>query len=81
MEHGRPLVLPDLPAFAELPDEAVRRYDGSVSGLAAALEDGAGWTSERLAAAGAAARGYTRRFTWTGAADSTITALEDALPR
>jgi glycosyltransferase involved in cell wall biosynthesis len=81
MEHGRPLVLPDLPAFAELPDEAVCRYDGSVSGLAAALEDVAGWTSERLAAAGAAARGYTRRFTWTGAADSTITALEDALPR
>jgi glycosyltransferase involved in cell wall biosynthesis len=79
MEHGRPLVVPDLPAFAELPDEAVRRYDGSVGGLVAALEDVAGWSSVRLAAAGAAARGYTQRFTWEGAADRTITALEEAL--
>jgi glycosyltransferase involved in cell wall biosynthesis len=79
MEHSRPLVLPDLPAFAELPDEAVRRYDGSVSGLVVALEDVAGWTSERLAAAGAAARGYTDRFTWAGAADRTMTELDEAL--
>jgi glycosyltransferase involved in cell wall biosynthesis len=79
MEHGRPLVLPDLPAFAELPDEAVRRYDGSVDGLVTALEDVAGWTSERLAAAGAAARGYTQRFTWAGAAERTMTELEEAL--
>jgi glycosyltransferase involved in cell wall biosynthesis len=81
MEHGRPLVLPDLPAFAELPDEAVRRYDGTVSGLRNALEDVAGWTPERLAAAGAAARAYTQRFTWAGAADMTMTALEEALAR
>jgi glycosyltransferase involved in cell wall biosynthesis len=81
MEHARPLVLPDLPAFAALPDEAVRRYDGSVSGLATALEDVAGWTSERLAAAGAAARGYTQCFTWAGAADSTMTALREAVAR
>jgi glycosyltransferase involved in cell wall biosynthesis len=81
MEHGRPLVLPDLPAFSELPGEAVRRYDGSVGGLRAALEDVAGWAPERLAAAGAAARGYTQRFTWAGAADSTMTAIEDAVAR
>jgi glycosyltransferase involved in cell wall biosynthesis len=81
MEHGRPLVLPDLPAFSELPDEAVRRYDGSVRGLAAALEDVAGWAPERLATAGAAARAYTQRFTWTGAADMTMTALEEAVAR
>jgi glycosyltransferase involved in cell wall biosynthesis len=79
MEHGRPLVVPDLPALAELPDDAVRRYDGSVSGLRSALEDVAGWAPERLAAAGAAARGYTQRFTWAGAADCTMTALEEAL--
>src|SRR5690242_3027219 len=81
MEHGRPLVLPDLTAFSELPDEAVRRYDGSVGGLIAALEDVAAWAPERLAAAGAAARGYTQRFTWAGAADNTMTALEEALAR
>jgi glycosyltransferase involved in cell wall biosynthesis len=81
MEHGRPLVLPDLPAFSELPDEAVRRYDGSARGLIAALEDVAAWGPERLAAAGAAAREYTQRFTWAGAADSTMTALEEAVAR
>ena len=81
MEHGRPLVLPDLPAFSDLPDEAVRRYDGSVSGLATALEEVAGWTSERLAAAGAAAREYTQCFTWAGAADNTMTALREAVVR
>jgi glycosyltransferase involved in cell wall biosynthesis len=81
MEHGRPLVLPDLPAFSELPDEAVRRYDGTVGGLMAALEDVAGWAPERLAAAGAAAREYTQRFTWAGAADSTMTAIEEAVAR
>jgi glycosyltransferase involved in cell wall biosynthesis len=81
MEHGRPLVLPDLPAFRDLPDEAVRRYDGSVAGLRSALEEVAGWAPERLAAAGAAAREYTQRFTWAGAADSTMTALEEALAR
>jgi glycosyltransferase involved in cell wall biosynthesis len=81
MEHGRPLVLPGLPAFSELPDEAVRRYDGSVGGLVTALEEVAAWTPERLAAAGAAAREYTQRFTWAGAADSTMTALEEAVAR
>jgi glycosyltransferase involved in cell wall biosynthesis len=81
MEHGRPLVLPDLPAFSELPDEAVRRYDGSARGLIAALEDVAAWGPERLAEAGAAAREYTQRFTWAGAADSTMTALEEAVAR
>jgi glycosyltransferase involved in cell wall biosynthesis len=79
MEHGRPLVVPDLPAFAELPDEAVRRYDGSVGGLATALEDVAGWSPDRLAAAGAAARGYTQRFTWAGAAERTMAELDEAL--
>jgi glycosyltransferase involved in cell wall biosynthesis len=79
MEHSRPLVLPDLPAFEDLPDEAVRRYDGSLEGLTDALRDVAGWTPERLAAAGAAAREYTDRFTWSAAAERTVAALNEAV--
>lgn len=75
MEHARPLVLPDLPAFADLPDEAVERYDGSPEGLVEALARVAGWSPERLAEAGAAAREYVDRFTWSDAADRTLSAL------
>ena len=35
--HGRPLIVPDLPGLADLPGQAVLRYDGSRPGLAAAL--------------------------------------------
>ena len=37
LSHGRPIVVPDLPGLAELPDEAVFRYDGTVHGLTCAL--------------------------------------------
>ena len=30
--HGRPIVIPDLPGLAELPAEAVFRYDGTIAG-------------------------------------------------
>jgi glycosyltransferase involved in cell wall biosynthesis len=75
MEHGRPLVLPDLPAFEDLPDDAVLRYDGSVDGLAQALADIASWDAERLAAAGGASRRYADGLSWTEAAGRTVAAL------
>jgi glycosyltransferase involved in cell wall biosynthesis len=77
MEHARPVVVPDLPALRELPDEAVERYDGSVEGLSDALTRVAEWSPERLANAGAAARAYVDRFSWIDAADKTLSALED----
>jgi glycosyltransferase involved in cell wall biosynthesis len=76
MEHARPVVVPDLPALSELPDEAVERYDGSVEGLTDALIRVAEWSPEHLANAGAAARAYVDRFSWTDAADKTLSALE-----
>lgn len=76
MQHARPVVLPDLPALSELPDEAVERYDGSVEGLGDALIRVAEWSPERLADAGAAARAYVESFSWTDAADRTLSALE-----
>jgi glycosyltransferase involved in cell wall biosynthesis len=75
MEHGRPLVLPDLPAFEDLPDEAVLRYDGTVEGLAGAIREIASWDPERLDAAGSASRAYADGLSWTEAADRTVAAL------
>lgn len=77
MEHGRPLVVPDLPLFNELPERAAVRYDGSVGGLAGALRELAGWDAGRLSAAGAAAREHTRSLSWDDAADRTVAVLSE----
>ena len=39
LSHGRPMIVPDLPGLAELPHEAVIRYDRTVQGLTAALSE------------------------------------------
>lgn len=75
MEHGRPLVIPDLRAFADFPDEAVLRYDGTVEGLVATITDVARSDGERLAEAGAASRRYADGMSWTDAAGQTLAAL------
>jgi glycosyltransferase involved in cell wall biosynthesis len=75
MEHGRPLVLPDLPAFEDLPGDAVLRYDGSLEGLAGAIEEIVSWDGERLAAAGRASRAYADGLSWPEAARRTVAAL------
>jgi glycosyltransferase involved in cell wall biosynthesis len=75
MEHGRPLVLPDLPAFEDLPDDAVLRYDGATEGLAEAIAEIASWEDDRLSHAGSASRAYTDGLSWTEAADRTVAAL------
>ena len=80
MEHGRPLVLPDLPAFEDLPGDAVLRYDGSVEGLTGAIAEVASWDGERLAAAGSASRAYAEGLSWTEAASRTVAALNGGAP-
>ncbi|HLH59851.1 MAG TPA: glycosyltransferase family 4 protein, partial [Streptosporangiaceae bacterium] len=55
LSYGRPLIVPGLPGLAGLPDAAVRRYDGSVPGLTAAIADLAGADRSSLAAMSAAA--------------------------
>jgi glycosyltransferase involved in cell wall biosynthesis len=80
MEHGRPLVLPGLPAFEDLPDDAVLRYDGTVDGLTGAIAEVASWDGERLAAAGSASRAYADGLSWTEAAGRTVAALNGGAP-
>lgn len=68
LAHGRPLVIPDLVALADLPDDAVIRYDGSIPGLTAALDTMIRADPVRLAAMSAAAHAYISEATWHDAA-------------
>lgn len=75
LAHGRPLVIPDLPALAQLPAAATLRYDATTPGLTAALAALAAWPRERFAAAAAAAAAHGREHSWEEAARLTADAL------
>jgi glycosyltransferase involved in cell wall biosynthesis len=64
LTHGRPLIIPDLPGLAEIPNQAVLRYDGEIAGLTAALAQLAQVDGEVLASMSAAADSYASRTTW-----------------
>ncbi len=70
--HGRPLVMPDLPGLAELPDDAVIRYDGTEAGLAAALGGIITADASVLAKMSSAADAYCAATTWSEIAEKTL---------
>jgi glycosyltransferase involved in cell wall biosynthesis len=80
LSHGRPLVVPGLPALADLPEGAVVRYDGTVAGLTTVLADLALADSARLAALSAAARAHAARITWKDIAEATLSELSTIMP-
>jgi O-antigen/teichoic acid export membrane protein/glycosyltransferase involved in cell wall biosynthesis len=71
LSHGRPLLVPELAGLADLPDQAVLRYDGSVSGLAMALMRMAHADRGVLAAMSAAASDHASQTTWQEMAERT----------
>lgn len=75
--HGRPLVVPDLPGLAELPDDAVLRYDGTVQGLADALTSIAAADAAVLAKMSAAAFAYCAATSWSEIAKRTLVAIDE----
>lgn len=75
LAHGRPLIVPDLPALADLPDHAVLRYDGRVAELAQALAKLARADGAFLAEMSAAAVNYAARTTWQEIAEETLAQL------
>jgi glycosyltransferase involved in cell wall biosynthesis len=77
LAHGRPLVLPSLPAFAGLPADAVRWYDGTVEGLADALRALAEAPAETLDRMARAARDHAVPG-WDEVADEMLTAIASA---
>ncbi|MGD0701318.1 MAG: glycosyltransferase family 4 protein [Trebonia sp.] len=77
--HGRPIVVPDLPGLAELPDEAVFRYDGTVAGLTRALTEAIAADSATLDRMAAAADAYCAALSWGDIAEQTLAALRKVL--
>ncbi|HLH83381.1 MAG TPA: glycosyltransferase [Trebonia sp.] len=77
--HGRPLVVPDLPGLAELPDDAVIRYDGTVQGLTGALTSIALADASVLAAMSSAASAYCAAISWSEIAERTLTEISEML--
>ena len=76
LAHGRPLLIPDLPALADLPEDAVIRYDGSVAALTAAMADLAHAADGRLAVMSAAAIAYSAQASWDEIARATMAAMK-----
>jgi glycosyltransferase involved in cell wall biosynthesis len=79
LSHGRPLIVPDLPGLADLPDQAILRYNGEVPALTAALARLARADRETLAAMSAAASGYASRATWQEIAEKTMAEMLSVL--
>jgi glycosyltransferase involved in cell wall biosynthesis len=73
--HGLPIILPNLPGLAELPDEAVFRYDGTVEGLATVLAEVILAAPSRLAQMSAAADAYCASLSWDKIGEQTLAAF------
>ena len=77
--HGRPLIVPDLPGLAELPDDAVIRYDGTVPGLGAALSSVILADASVLAKMSSAAYAYCAATSWSEIAERTLREIASGL--
>ena len=79
LSHGRPLIVPDLPGLAELPDDAVVRYDGRTQGLSGALTSIILADASVLAKMSSAAYEYCAAMSWSQIAETTLAELARCL--
>jgi glycosyltransferase involved in cell wall biosynthesis len=79
LSHGRPLVIPDLPGLAELPDDAVVRYDRTTEGLTAALADLVRTDGAVLAKMSDAGYAYCASISWASIARRTYDEMRSTL--
>jgi glycosyltransferase involved in cell wall biosynthesis len=77
--HGRPLIVPDLPGLAELPDDAVVRYDGTAQGLSHALSGIIQADAAMLSKMSSAAYAYCAAMSWTEIAERTLAEIAECL--
>lgn len=77
LSHGRPIVVPELPGLAVLPDDAVFRYDGAGEGLTPALTEAILADDARLARMSAAARAYCASISWDEIAKQTLDVMRN----
>jgi glycosyltransferase involved in cell wall biosynthesis len=79
LSHGRPLIVPRLPGLADLPDEAVCRYDGFDNGLTEAIIHLAEVDKGSLEAMSVAAIKYSSSITWWEMAEVMLTQMDSLL--
>jgi glycosyltransferase involved in cell wall biosynthesis len=77
--HGRPLIVPDRASVADLPDDAVIQYDGTVPGLTAVLADVVRADGAVLAKLSAAALAYRATLSWSEIAATTIDRMSQVI--
>ncbi|WP_217921103.1 glycosyltransferase family 4 protein [Miltoncostaea oceani] len=78
LDHGRPVIVPDLPALRELPSDATIRYDGTPQALATTIRDVAAMDDDDRQRRCAAARAYTPP-SWAEIAEQTIDGMRRAM--
>ncbi|MFY0407337.1 glycosyltransferase family 4 protein [Solicola sp. PLA-1-18] len=80
MGFAKPVVVPDLPPFADVPDDAVLRFAaGDAKDLRETLLEATTLTPGDLGRRGAVAQEWAGRATWPDAARSTARAYRDAV--
>jgi beta-1,4-mannosyltransferase len=75
LEHGCPVLVPDLPAFRDLAGEGIRRYPPGVDGLRAELIEFASLSPDALARASRAVAAQAPTQSWESAAGATYAAF------
>jgi glycosyltransferase involved in cell wall biosynthesis len=75
LSMGRPVLIPDLSAFEHLPSDAVLRYDGSVTGLRAALVEACGASVSKLGELAKNGQEFAARESWSEIARNAMAAL------
>jgi glycosyltransferase involved in cell wall biosynthesis len=81
LAYGRPLILPELDAFAHLPRAALVSYDGTRQALTSALVYVACADSSALAAMATAARAYAATLSWHDIAVRTRSEMQSVAGR
>lgn len=76
ISHGKPIIIPETASMIDVPDSAAIRYDGTVSGLAKALEHTASMSTSELSAMSEAASMHAHTVSWAEIAVRTKAALE-----
>ncbi len=77
MSFGRPVVVPDMEAFDDLPGDACLRYEPTRQGLHAALRQVATASPDTLDRLGAAALRHAHALEWDGIARATVALYRD----
>ena len=79
LSHGRPLVVPNLPGLANLPDDGVVRYDGTIQGLTTAVTGLILAEASALEKMSAAAYAYCSAISWSEIAEATLEHMNEII--